>query len=222
MDASVHSVLDRTDVLQHSCVRIQSIDPALTIYFDPFHMDDIPCDADIVFITHAHYDHYSPEDLSKVSKSDTVFVLPASMESREVTLQLGGADRCVFLEPNSTIQVRGLPVETVPAYNIGKDFHPKANNWLGYVVTIDGVRVYVSGDTDDTPDARTVKCDLALVPVGGKFTMTAAEAAAFVNAIAPQAAVPTHYGSIVGKPEDGETFASLVKPPVEAVVKMGR
>lgn len=221
MDVNVSSVLDRISVLQHSCVRIQSLNPALVIYFDPFQMDDIPCDADVVFITHAHYDHYSPDDIDKVSNSATVYVLPASMKSREITLQLGGADRCTFLPPNSSFEVAGLPVETVPAYNIGKEFHPKANEWVGYVITVDGVRVYVSGDMDDTPDARQVRCDVALVPVGGKFTMTAEEAAVFVGAIKPQVAVPTHYGSIVGKPEDGPRFAQAVQPPVEAIVKMG-
>ena len=110
-----------------------------------------------------------------------------------------------------------MAFETVAAYNIGKKFHPQANQWVGYVVTVAGRRVYVAGDTDDTPEARAVRCDAAFLPAGGTYTMTASEAAALANAIHPQVAVPTHYGSIVGEMADGDTFAAALAGGIRCV-----
>ena len=120
------------------------------------------------------------------------------------------------------MQLNGFPIEAVHAYNIGKEFHPKENNWLGYVITIEGTRIYVCGDMDATPEAKAVKCDIVLVPIGGKYTMDPKEAAAFVNGLKPQIAIPTHYGSIVGDKADGEAFAKLVDPSIKTVLKLGQ
>ena len=121
------------------------------------------------------------------------------------------------VQPGGTYQVKGVAFETVAAYNIGKKFHPQANQWVGYVVTVAGRRVYVAGDTDDTPEARAVRCDAAFLPAGGTYTMTASEAAALANAIHPQVAVPTHYGSIVGEMADGDTFAAALAGGIRCV-----
>ena len=121
------------------------------------------------------------------------------------------------VRPGARYEVRGVTFETVPAYNLNKKFHPRANNWVGYVVTVDGLRFYVAGDTDDTPEARSVRCDAAFLPAGGTYTMTAREAAALAACIRPQAAVPTHYGCIVGSLSDGDTFAAALPPDISCV-----
>ena len=113
-----------------------------------------------------------------------------------------------------------LRLEAVAAYNKLKPFHPKSAGWVGYILEADGKRVYIAGDTDCTEEAKRVRCDVALVPVGGTYTMDAAKAAELVNAISPALAIPTHYGSVVGKPGDAETFRSLVKPPVRVEIRM--
>ena len=111
---------------------------------------------------------------------------------------------------------------TVPAYNVGKPFHPKSSRWIGYVIETEQGRVYVAGDTDATDEARKVSCDIALVPVGGKYTMDPAEAAELINTIRPKTAVPVHYGGIVGHRDDGKKFASLVDGGIETVLAPGR
>lgn len=113
--------------------------------------------------------------------------------------------------------MKDLPFTAVPAYNLGKPFHPRGNRWVGYVVTLEGRRVYVAGDTDDTPDARSVSCDVAFLPVGGTYTMTAAQAAGLAATLRPQIAVPTHYGCIVGERTDGAAFAAALPADISAV-----
>ncbi len=213
-------MLENVEVIIHSCIRIEGHDPAVVAYFDPYLLDTDPHDADVVFITHDHYDHFSPDDIARVRKEGTVFVVPLSMADKlsELVPPVKGL---VALAPGDGITVCGMRVEAVAAYNVGKDFHPQANNWLGYVVTVDGTRYYVAGDTDANDDNRSVSCDVALVPAGGTYTMDAAEAAAFVNGLSPKAAIPTHYGSAVGPKEAGRAFASAVDPSIEVELKLG-
>lgn len=214
--------LPNVRVLSHSAVRIQAQDGTV-LYFDPFQIAEETHDADVVFITHDHYDHLSPEDAAKVMNEDTIVVAPATCadEARE---RLGGKE-AIGLDPGeSTALLAGsLPVAAVPAYNVEPerlDFHPKANEWVGYVVTVDGVRYYVTGDTDQNEDNEHVSCDVLLLPIGGTFTFDAAQAAAFTNTLRPQAVVPTHYGTAVGKKEDVDAFIPLVDQDIPVVVKM--
>ena len=149
-------------------------------------------------------------------KPDAVLVLPESC--RAAALAAGfSASQLLPVRAGEQYTVKGIPFTAVPAYNIGKPFHPRSNGWVGYVAELDGLRVYVSGDTDDTPEARAVSCDAAFLPVGGTYTMTAAEAAALANALHPQIAVPTHYGSIVGAMTDGDDFAAQLAPGIRCV-----
>jgi L-ascorbate metabolism protein UlaG (beta-lactamase superfamily) len=129
-------------------------------------------------------------------------------------------EKIVTVKPGVYCEAAGLELETIPAYNILKLFHPKNAGWVGYILRIDGKRIYISGDTDDTKECKAVMCDIALIPIGGTYTMDARKAAELINTIRPEVAIPTHYGSIVGKPSDGETFAKYVKPPIKVEFKI--
>ena len=189
------------------------------VYFDPFKISGSSNDADIIFITHEHFDHFSPDDIAKVVSDNTVFAVPASM--KKAVLDSGiSPDKLVALEPNVKTDVCGIPAETIPAYNLNKKFHPKNNNWLGYIVTLGGQRIYIAGDTDATPEAKSVSCDIAMIPIGGTFTMDFREAAEFINELKPKTVIPTHYGSVVGNADDGESFKQLIKVPTEVVFKL--
>lgn len=209
----MNDFMTRFSINCHSSIRCGG---DTVLWFDPFRVENAPADGDVIFVTHEHYDHFSPEDIRRVMKADAVLVLPESC--RETVLAAGfAAGQIMTVQPGGAYQVKGVAFETVPAYNIGKKFHPQSNRWVGYVVTVAGRRVYVAGDTDDTPEARAVRCDAAFLPAGGTYTMTAAEAAALANAIHPQAAVPTHYGSIVGEKADGDAFAAALDAGIRCV-----
>ena len=204
-------------VLTHSSIRIQSGDTVL--YVDPYKVSGRPQDADYVFITHDHFDHFSPEDIEKVSCDKTVLVVPEKM--RDKVLQEADETRGIIpVKPDAPYDINGFSFETVPAYNRLKPFHPKAAGWVGYIFCLDGKRIYVAGDTDATPDAKKVRCDVALVPVGGTYTMNASQAAELVNTIRPAAAIPTHYGSVAGSAADAESFRDKVDPAVHVEIKM--
>ena len=138
-------------------------------------------------------------------------------KAQEVSSLFG---KIVTVKPGVYRNIGGVEIETVPAYNILKPFHPKSAEWIGYTFRIDGKRIYVAGDTDATKDAKAVKCDIALVPIGGTYTMDAKKAAEFINIIRPNVAMPVHYGSIVGDPSDGEVFARYVKEPIKVEFKI--
>ncbi len=208
-------MVDKITVNEQSSIRI---DGEKTLYFDPLHIADEPHDADIVFITHEHFDHFSPQDIAKVANGNTLYVVPKSMAAalKNAGLQ---SEKCILVTPGDKIEPLSVAVEVVEAYNISKAFHPKANGWVGYVVNVCGGRVYVCGDTDDTPEARAVKCDIVCVPIGGTYTMDAKQAAEFVNALAPKAAIPIHYGTIVGSAAAADEFEKLVNAPVVRKIK---
>ena len=182
-------MLENIQVLCHSSIKICK---EKTIYIDPFKIDKNYNDADIIFITHDHYDHYSEEDIDRVKKADTVIVAPEELLTK--LLKKGfRQDYIITVEAEENDMVEGIKFETVPAYNTNKQFHPKENGWVGYIIEIKGVRYYIAGDTDITEENKKVKCDVAFVPVGGTYTMDFKEAAYFINEIKPKIAVPIHY-----------------------------
>ena len=207
--------ISNIEVFTQSSIRIRC--GAGTVYADPFHMKISPHDADIVLITHDHYDHFSPEDLAKVINPATILVVPEKVADKAAAFS-AQVKAIETVLPGQQYQIAGLSLETVPSYNRIKPFHPKKNGWVGYLLDLDGQRVFIAGDTDKTTENSTVQCDIALVPVGGKFTMDAKEAADLINTIRPAAAIPTHYGTIVGKKSDGERFASMVDPAIETKI----
>ena len=209
-------MLESIEILCHSCIKFNKGE---VIYFDPFKIEKNYNDADVIFITHDHYDHYSEEDIDKVIKEETIIVAPEDLLTK--LLKKGfERDNMVLVTPNQKYTVKGIEFQTIPAYNVNKQFHPKANEWVGYVLKIEGVTYYIAGDTDITEENKKVKCDVAFVPVGGTFTMDYKEAAELINEIKPKIAVPTHYGSTVGEKSDGVSFSKLVSPEIEVEVLM--
>lgn len=190
--------------LGHDSFRLEG---ELTIYIDPWKLPPNPPKADIILITHEHYDHCSPEDVAKIQKADTVIVtIPAAAK------KLKGEVKTV--KPWDKITVKGIEVETVPAYNLDKPFHPKEAGHVGFIVNFGGKRIYHAGDTDFIPEMKNLKVDIALLPVSGTYVMTADEAAKAADAIKPQVAIPMHYGEIVGSEKDAQRFKELTSVQV--------
>lgn len=188
------------------------------LYFDPFQIKGETPDADIILITHDHYDHFDPDSIRKIRKEGTVIAAPSGMKQE---LQKAAGDcALVLMAPGDEQNIGSIKIQAVPAYNRLKPFHPKRNGWVGYTVLMDGVRYYVAGDTDAVRELSSVECDVAMVPIGGTYTMTAKEAAKLINEIRPQVAIPTHYGSIVGKPEDGDVFRKYVDPEITVETRL--
>jgi len=205
----MNPLLKGLEHLGHASVRMAG---ERTIYVDPFQIGQNYLDADVIFITHSHHDHFSPEDIRLVKKQDTVLVLPPDSESLAAEL---GWHNTVTATAGMKEIVAGVSFVAVPAYNIGKPFHAKNRGWLGYIIEFGGLRVYVSGDTDVIPEMANHACDVAFLPVGGTYTMTAAEAVEAVRLIKPKVAVPTHYGAVVGGPQDASAFLSNLPDGVE-------
>lgn len=197
---------------KQSTVRIQA---EKVIYFDPFRVNGTPHDADIVFVTHTHSDHFSIFDLKKVMKSDSVLVI--TTDGLEEA-QKEGFNKVTPVVPNKSYTIAGINFTTTPAYNTNKSYHPKTNNWVGYIVQINNYKYYMAGDTDLIPEMKDIKADVAFLPVGGTYTMTATEAANAANIIKPKVAVPIHFGDVVGTIEDAKNFVALLDKQIDGVI----
>ncbi|MGD8512881.1 MAG: MBL fold metallo-hydrolase [Deltaproteobacteria bacterium] len=180
------------------------------IVIDPFQVKQ--CEpADIILISHEHYDHCSPEDVNKIRKDSTVIVTEAQSASK-----LAGDVRVV--QPGDKLTVSGIPIEAVPSYNTNKNFHPKEKGWLGFIVTVEGVRIYHAGDTDRIPEMASFQVDIALLPVSGTYVMTAEEAVEAARLMKPRVAIPMHYGAIVGSADDAKRFSEALHGTCQVVV----
>ena len=209
-------MLKNIEVLYHSSIKISK---NKVIYIDPFKIDKNYNDADIVFITHDHFDHYSEEDIDKVINENTTIIIPEELLTKLLRKGIN-KNAIITVEPNEKYMVQGIKFETIPAYNTNKIFHPKENGWVGYIITLDDIRYYIAGDTDITEENRRVKCDVAFVPVGGTYTMDFKEAAQLINEIQPKIAVPIHYGSVVGTKQDATDFIKLLHPSIKGIILM--
>lgn len=209
-------MLENIEVLYHSSIRINK---EKIIYIDPFKINKNYNDADIIFITHDHYDHYSEEDIDKVINENTTIIIPDELLTKLLRKGIN-KNAIITVEPNKNYMVQGIKFETISAYNTNKTFHPKENGWVGYIIIINGIRYYIAGDTDITEENKQVKCDVAFVPVGGTYTMDFKEAASLINEIKPKIAIPIHYGSIVGTKQDAIDFIRLLHPEIKGIILM--
>lgn len=204
-------MLENIHWLGHDSFRL---DGGVTLYIDPYKLPAGQPQAGVILVTHEHYDHLSPQDIDQIAGPGTVVVGPAA-----VTAQIQGLET-VTVGAGDAVTVRGVEVLAVPAYNVdkfrapGEPYHPREAGHLGYVVTFGGVRYYHAGDTDEVPEMADVHCDVALLPVGGKFTMTWQEAAAACDVVDAAAAVPMHYGEVIGDARDAEAFRDHCRLPV--------
>jgi L-ascorbate metabolism protein UlaG (beta-lactamase superfamily) len=180
---------------------------ALTVAIDPWNVEsDTP--PDLILITHAHFDHFQPDEIVRLSGDGTKVVAPRSFAA-----DVPGDVTPVV--PGDEVEVAGVKIRAVPAYNIAEErleMHPKANGWVGYVFELDGVTYYHAGDTDHVPELESLRTDVAFVPIGGTYTMDPSEAAGLVKVMEPKLAVPMHYGFVVGEPKDADRFAEEAAP----------
>ena len=186
------------------------IDAAKTIYFDPYQISDGP-KADLILISHDHFDHCSPEDVAKIQHSETVIVT-----EKDSANKLTGDVRVV--KPGESITVDDVKIEAVPSYNTDKDFHPQKNAWLGFIVSIEGVKIYHAGDSDFIPEMNEFEVDIALIPVSGTYVMTSDQAVKAALAIHPKLAIPMHYGAIVGDERDALNFKKALEGKVDVLI----
>ncbi len=193
-------MIEKLTWLGHATFKIKG--EKCVIYIDPWKLKGGEEPADIILVGHSHYDHLSVSDIEKISKpSTTIVTVP------DCTHKLKGNIKVV--KPGDTLTVGDVEIEAVPAYNINKTFHPRVNNWVGFIITVEGERLYYASDTDVTPEMNNIKdIDVALFPVGGTYTMDGKEAAKAADIIKPKIAVPYHYGDIVGNEEDARVLKS--------------
>ncbi len=203
---------DKITVNCQSSIRIADKE---IIYFDPYKILKESHDADLIFITHDHFDHFDTLSIENIRKEDTKIIVPHSIskivkESLDIPV--------IEVEPNNTYNINGYLIKTIPSYNLNKNFHPKEKNYVGYVITIQEERIYVSRDMDLIEEALNLKCDIALIPIGGTYTMNYKEALTFVNKVHPKVVIPTHYQTIVGSLDDALEFQKLVPKDIECLI----
>ena len=202
-------------ILCHSSIKM--IENEMVIYIDPFRIKDVAKDADVIFITHSHYDHFSPEDILKIKGENTNIIVTNDLY--EKTLELGFDKTDIYVvEPNQLYEINNVKFKTIPAYNTNKKFHPKENGWVGYIIDLNDIKYYIAGDTDITEENKLVNCDVALIPIGGTYTTTYEEAAELTNIIKPKKVIPTHYGEIVGEKDDANKFKKLIDSSIECEI----
>lgn len=208
------NIMDGITINYHASIRMEK--EGKVIYFDPFKIDNTSNDADYIFITHSHYDHYSETDIEKVMKNDTKFIVTSDLENKIINLGVS-KDNLTVVYPNEKYDIDDIKFDTIPSYNTNKTYHKKSYNWVGYNILIDGVKYYVVGDSDITDEMKKVNCDVIFIPVGGTYTMTDSEAIEVVNEMKPKYAVPIHYGE-VGSSNNAENFINELSENIKGVI----
>jgi L-ascorbate metabolism protein UlaG (beta-lactamase superfamily) len=188
------------------------------IYIDPYQIAEKINDADIVLVTHSHKDHLSPVDIKKVAKGDTVFIAPQSCVS---SIEAEFNTKVIVSQPGMSRRLGEIQIKAVPAYNVVKTkYHPKKNKWVGYILTIDGVKIYHAGDTERIPEMQQFTCDIVMLPLGQTYTMNSVEEAVEATLdVQAKIAIPIHYGMYEGTVEDAKKFQELLKNKVQVVIQ---
>ncbi len=182
------------------------------MYFDPYLIKDEYHDADYIFITHDHYDHYDEESINNIKKDNTKIILPMCLKDKPNNL---------VVEPNKEYVIDDIKFKTIPSYNLEKPFHPREKEYVGYLIELEGLTYYIMGDTDVTSEALEIRPDVCFVPIGGKFTMDYLEAVDYINKIKPKKVIPIHYGSIIGDITLGKEFKEKINNNIEVEIKIG-
>lgn len=191
-------IIENIHWLGHDAFRIE--DQGKQIYIDPWKIPANAPKADYILVTHNHYDHFAPDDIARLSQATTKVISPADV-AKEIK------QNSMAMKPGEELTIDGLKIMAIPAYNIGKQFHPKDKNWLGFIITLsDGTTIYHAGDSDFIPEMKSLKADVALLPVSGTYVMTANEAIEAANTFKPKVVIPMHYGEIVGSENDARKF----------------
>lgn len=201
------------------------IEDGKKIYIDPYNLSGEKPKADIILITHRHQDHCSIVDMEKILKDGTTVILTADCQSKltksdyRINMQI--------IEPGDELELQGVKIQAVPAYNLDKEFHTKAEGWVGYIIKFENTIIYHAGDTDIIPEMEKLTGYgkdgnefVALLPVGGKFTMNYEEAANAAEKIKPSLAIPMHYGSVQGTEQDADKFVELCKEKGIKAIKL--
>lgn len=199
-------MLENIALFCHSSIKLSG---SKKIYIDPYMIDNEYKDADYIFCTHGHYDHFSEDDILKVMNDNTKIITVEYTYGMAIDL-FKDKSKILIVEPNKEYKIDDVFFKTVPAYNKEKMYHQKKEKWVGYIIELDGSKYYIAGDTDALDELKKVECNYAFLPVGGKYTMDYKEAATLANELKADVIIPTHYGSIVGEKTDGENFAKLV------------
>ena len=182
------------------------------IFIDPYKLNNTEEKAKYIFITHPHYDHFSLEDINKIKNNDTKYIIHKDCYNDLVNNGIN-KENILIVEPNKNYQINNLYFETTKSYNINKPFHPKENNYLGYIITINNKKYYIVGDSDYIDEMNNIKCDTIFIPIGGTYTMNIEEAKNLIEKIKPNEIIATHYGpTIPNSNESGLKFKELVGP----------
>lgn len=209
-------MIDNIELISQSALRIIYNDKV--IYFDPFNLNNkYNMDADYIFITHPHYDHFSEKDLNGIMNKNTKIIVPIELEQKCKDL---GFKYIITVEQNKKYIVDDINFETTPAYNINKDFHKKEYNWVGYIVSLNNEKIYVSGDTDIIDELYNIKCDIACICIGGYYTCDYKEASSLIKVIKPKYAIPTHYKTVVSSLDDAYNFKNQLDDICEVKILM--
>ena len=196
----------KIEVIHHASIRLED---EKIIYFDPYDIKEEKRDADYIFITHDHYDHYDEDAIKKVKNNQTKIIVPECLKEKENTM---------VVEPDKEYQIDNLFFQTISSYNINANYHPKEKKYVGYNLLLNNTYYYIMGDTNRTPEADKVKTDVCFVPIGGTFTMDKNEAANYINDLKPKEVIPIHYGKIVGDISLGEEFKEKIKDNIKVTL----
>ena len=198
------------NVNYHSSIQIGDI------FIDPYGITNEAKKAKYIFVTHTHYDHLSLEDIQKVVNKDTIFVAP--LDAKEQLDENFPNHEKFYVEPNQSLKFGDFDAQTIPAYNLNKNFHRKEFGWVGYIFNINGVKITILGDTDALPEYENIKTDILLLPIGGTYTMNAEEASNLTNKMKPKLVIPVHYNAIVGSKEDEEIFLENLDKSIDCKI----
>ena len=196
-----------------NCQSSIKISDGLTIYFDPYDIKEKINNADYIFITHSHWDHFDLDSINNLVNEKTIIIGPSS-----VIEKLDSNYKTLEVKPENIYNLDNISFMTVPAYNIDKDFHPKDAGYVGYIVTLNNVTYYIAGDTDVLDELKVIKADVIFLPVGGTYTMTREEAVELANTIKPKYAIPIHYGLAVGDELDAKYFVNNIDKEIESKI----